>query len=300
MAFRQPERYSDPGLLTMPLVSVITPAYQAQPFLARAVRSVLSQTLQDWELLVVSDDGLDYRTFLAQHGLDDPRMRFVGPGAAAADPGAARNRAIAAARGQYLAPLDADDLFYPERLERLVPLAADSGMAGDNVRVVDDASAVALATLWPEGRAVRSLGLHDYAQTSVPMTFLFRREVVAWAWEEGLGLGEDTLFNLRGFECLGRVPVIEVVLHEYRVRHGSLCHAPDSAARAETAYTNALERLAQAGLGFRTPQARAVVGEMLIARRRLNQAFQASLAAGRCRNFQEFITGREGEGAAAA
>jgi glycosyltransferase involved in cell wall biosynthesis len=282
----------------MTLVSVITPAHQAEPFIARAVRSVLAQGLEDWELVVVSDDGVDYRAALARAGVVDPRLRFLDSGRPGAGPGAARNRGLAAARGQYLAPLDADDLFYPQRLERLVALAAASGMAGDNLRVVDDAAGVALGTAWPEGDGLRWLGLREYAVSSVPMTFVFRRELVSWRWEEGLGLGEDTLFNLRGFERLGRVPVAEQVLHEYRVRAGSLCHAPDSAARAELAYTGALEGLARGGLGFRTPQARLLVREMLLARRRLNRAFQASLTAGHCQNFQEFIAAREAAAAA--
>jgi len=48
-----------------PLVSIITPAYRAQATLGRAVRSVLAQTHTAWEMLIVSDEGTDYRTLLA-------------------------------------------------------------------------------------------------------------------------------------------------------------------------------------------------------------------------------------------
>ena len=273
-------------------VSIITPAHRAEPFLGRAVASVCGQTYRDWELLVVSDDGVDYRAWVARAGIDDARIRFLATPTPASGPAAARNLALAEARGDLIAPLDADDLFYPERLACLVPLAERYGMAGDNVRAVDDGRGEWLATLFPEGSGPRWIGLRDYARTSIPMTFVFRRDVLTWRWEEGIGFAEDTLFNLRGFEALGRVPVSAAVLHEYRVRPGSLCHAPDSAERAELAYTMAIDRLARDGLGFRTPAARLLVRELLVARRSLNRAFRASLAAGRCQDFQEFIAGR--------
>jgi hypothetical protein len=86
--------------------------------------------------------------------------------------------------------------------------------------------------------------------------------------------------------------VVETALHEYRVREGSLCHSPDSAERAERAYTSALERVANDGLGFRAPEAVLLVREMLLARRQLNRAFRASFEAGQCRDFQEFVAAR--------
>ena len=273
----------------MSLVSVITPAYRAERFVARTVASVLAQTRGEWELLLVSDDGVDYRRVLAQAGIEDPRLRFLSTESVASGPGVARNRALAEARGDLLAPLDADDVFRPDRLARLVPLAQRFGVAGDNVRVVEDPGGNDLGTLFPESSDLRWLGLRDYARTSVPMTFVFRRDRVSWGWDEAVGFTEDTLFNLRGFEAVGRVPVTGEALHEYRVREGSLCHAPDSGLRAERAYSVALERISRGGLGFRTPQARFLVREMLLARRSLNRAFLRALEAGRCRNFQEFL-----------
>ncbi len=273
----------------MSLVSIITPAYRAGAFIARSVASVLAQTWDDWELLLVSDDGEDYRQVLGEAGIDDPRLRFLSTGAVARGAAAARNRALAEARGDLLAPLDADDVFRPQRLARLVPLAQRYGAAGDNVRVVEDPGGDDLGTLFPEGPDLRWLGFRDYARTSVPMIFVFRRDRISWPWDEAVGFTEDTLFNLRGFEALGRVPVTGEALHEYRVREGSVCHAPDSGARAERAYSLALERIARGGLGFRTPQARLLVREMLVARRALNRAYLRALEAGRCHNFQEFV-----------
>jgi glycosyltransferase involved in cell wall biosynthesis len=101
----------------LPLVSVMMPAYNAGPFIARAIQSLLAQTYTRWELLVVNDGSNDSTGAVAgQFG--DPRVRLIeqqNSGEAAA-----RNKALALARGELLAFLDADDLFLPDHLESAV------------------------------------------------------------------------------------------------------------------------------------------------------------------------------------
>ena len=63
-----------------PLVSVIVPAFRAAPTVGRAVRSLLAQTLADWQAIIVSDDEADYRAVLAAEGIADPRLVFVATG----------------------------------------------------------------------------------------------------------------------------------------------------------------------------------------------------------------------------
>ncbi len=99
-----------------PLVSVVIPSHNRAPVLGRAVRSVLAQTLDDLELLVV-DDGSSDDPAAALDVLEDPRLGFVRlpdrRGVAAA-----RNAGIARARGLLVAFLDSDDEWLPRRLER--------------------------------------------------------------------------------------------------------------------------------------------------------------------------------------
>lgn len=101
-----------------PLVSVVMPAYRAGATLPRAIVSVQAQTLTDWELLVV-DDGSGDRTLEAARAFAgrDGRIRVFAldrnQGAAAA-----RNIAIRAAQGRFIAFLDADDEWLPEKLAR--------------------------------------------------------------------------------------------------------------------------------------------------------------------------------------
>ncbi|HWQ12461.1 MAG TPA: glycosyltransferase [Roseiflexaceae bacterium] len=100
-----------------PLVSVIMPTYNYGRFLPRAVASVLAQTCGDLELIIVDDGSTDETPEVAAR-LTDRRVRYVRQ--ANQGPGAARNTGIALARGTYLAFLDADDTWLPEKLERQV------------------------------------------------------------------------------------------------------------------------------------------------------------------------------------
>ena len=105
-----------------PLVSVITPVRDAADTLAETVASVRAQTRGDWEMLLIDDGSTDGSAALAAgFAAADPRTRALplGPPLGTA---AARNRGIAAARGRYIAFLDADDLWRPEKLARQIPL----------------------------------------------------------------------------------------------------------------------------------------------------------------------------------
>ncbi len=94
-------------------VSVIVAAHRAHDTIARAVGSLLDQDWTDWQAVIVSDDGTDYRATLAAAGLDDSRLVFTGTGRVGAGAPAARNAGLAAATLPLIAPLDADDRFRP-------------------------------------------------------------------------------------------------------------------------------------------------------------------------------------------
>ncbi|MDO4899160.1 glycosyltransferase family 2 protein [Actinomyces sp.] len=102
------------------LVSIIMPAFNAAAFVEDAVKSVQEQSYTSWELLIVDDCSTD-DTFQRVTALAsaDARMRCIrlkrNSGAAVA-----RNRAMEMARGQYMAFLDSDDLWHPEKLEKQV------------------------------------------------------------------------------------------------------------------------------------------------------------------------------------
>lgn len=107
-----------------PLVSVVIPAYRAAQFIAAALDSVLAQTLKNHEIVVVNDGSPD--TVELENALAPYRDRIVYLRQANQGAGAARNAGIRAARGKYIAPLDADDIWAPDHLAaQLAVLEAD-------------------------------------------------------------------------------------------------------------------------------------------------------------------------------
>lgn len=112
-----------------PLVSVVIPAYNREATIARAIDSVLCQSLGDLELIVVDDASTD-RTCEVVAGISDPRVRLLrhDTNRRAA---AARNTGIRAARGRYVAFLDSDDEWLPDKLAVQV---ADLEQAPPDVR----------------------------------------------------------------------------------------------------------------------------------------------------------------------
>jgi glycosyltransferase involved in cell wall biosynthesis len=115
--------------MSRPLVSVVMPTYNRRALLEASIDSVLNQTLDDFELFIVDDASTDGSAeVLGTRARADRRIRIM---RAAVNGGcdAARNLAMGQARGRYLAFLDDDDLFLPERLERTVArLEAEPGL----------------------------------------------------------------------------------------------------------------------------------------------------------------------------
>lgn len=106
-----------------PGVAVVIPAYNAGPFLAQALSSLEQQTLPPDEVVVVDDGSTDDTVAVAEaHGANVVRQRQRGPGAA-------RNSGIAATTAPWIAFLDADDLFLPDKLERQVAHARAHGLS---------------------------------------------------------------------------------------------------------------------------------------------------------------------------
>lgn len=125
-----------PGGAAAPRVSVVVPAYNAADYLERALGTVLAQTMPDLEILVVDDASADATFKVArQVAARAPRVRVLrnkrNGGAAAS-----RNRALAKARGEWVALLDADDTWSAERLERMLASAGSADVISDDVYVV--------------------------------------------------------------------------------------------------------------------------------------------------------------------
>jgi teichuronic acid biosynthesis glycosyltransferase TuaG len=99
------------------LVSIVMPAFNCRDYFAESVKSVLAQTYQDWELIIVDDCSTDGTVDIAkQYASQDARIRlFSMP--QNSGPAVVRNKAIEESQGQYIAFLDSDDLWLPGKLE---------------------------------------------------------------------------------------------------------------------------------------------------------------------------------------
>ena len=110
-------------------MSVIMPAYNSEAFIADAIRSVISQTYQNWELLIVNDASNDSTAqILQKFNSEENRIRVFNN---SANKGTAysRNKAIEAAEGQFISFLDADDLWKENKLKRQLEVLSKANVA---------------------------------------------------------------------------------------------------------------------------------------------------------------------------
>lgn len=109
------------------LVSIVTPVYNAERFIAETIKSVQSQTYTDWELLLVNDCSSDSSVaIISKIAAEDPRIRLIN---LAENSGAAvaRNAGLAAANGQYIAFVDSDDCWTETKLADQLTFMQTSG-----------------------------------------------------------------------------------------------------------------------------------------------------------------------------
>lgn len=122
-------------------VSIITPAWNCEKYIANTIASVQKQTFQNWEMLIVDDCSSDHTCeIVEQIAAKDKRVQLIRQpenlGAAAA-----RNKALEHASGRFIAYLDADDLWFPEKLEHQVDfmLSHNYAFSCTSYEVIDDA-----------------------------------------------------------------------------------------------------------------------------------------------------------------
>lgn len=110
----------------MTRLSIIMPVYNAGKYLEKSINSILNQTFTDWELICVDDGSTDDSAgILRQYAAGDPRIRIISQ--PNRGQGAARNRAMAAVKGEYIGFVDADDSVLPDMYEKLTDSAACHG-----------------------------------------------------------------------------------------------------------------------------------------------------------------------------
>jgi teichuronic acid biosynthesis glycosyltransferase TuaG len=232
-----------------PRVSVITPVWNAEATLGQTVASVQAQSFADWEMLIVDDGSTDASLALARAlAAQDPRIRVLAQ-EANAGAAAARNRGIREAAGRFIAFLDADDLWRPEKLARQLAFMRGGGHPLTFTayrRIAADGRA--LGTVRAPARVSRDELLKGNVigcLTAVYDTRAFGKvEMPEIPRRQDYGLW---LALLRRTPCACGLPQ---VLADYRVRRGSLSADKLAAARATWALYREVERLPWASAAY--------------------------------------------------
>ncbi|EQB39067.1 hypothetical protein M947_07860 [Sulfurimonas hongkongensis] len=111
------------------LVSIITPSYNSEKFISQTIDSVLAQTYKNWEMIIVDDMSPDGANGIIEEYIKrDSRIKLIKLNKNSG-PAVARNRAIEEAEGRYMAFLDADDLWKPQKLEYQVKFMRENDVA---------------------------------------------------------------------------------------------------------------------------------------------------------------------------
>jgi teichuronic acid biosynthesis glycosyltransferase TuaG len=144
----------------MPSVSIVTPVYNAARWLPETLASVQAQTFTDWEHLLVDDCSTDNSAPIIEAAArQDPRVRLLRT-PYNMGPSRARNLALDAARGRFVALLDADDLWLPEKLQRSLAWLTEHGydfIYHDYRHISFDGSLIGRLVRGPEELNLRTL-----------------------------------------------------------------------------------------------------------------------------------------------
>lgn len=219
----------------MPAISVIVPVYKVEQFLPACVESILGQTFADFELILVDDGSPDGCGALCDaYAEQDSRVRVIHQKNGGLS--VARNSGIAAAKGEYLAFVDADDLVAADYLEQLHTALQQTG-ADMALCAVEDVNEDGSALSSPSVTAPTTEGMFRGKELlaeffganstcyTVAWNKLYRREL--WQklrYPEGL-IHEDDAVAHRLFAACEQVVCLAAPLYRYRLRQGSICRS---------------------------------------------------------------------------
>jgi len=248
-------------------VSVIIPVYNAEQFIGAALQSVLNQTEQRFEIIVVDDSSTDATAAVVQ-SFSDPRIHLL-TNETNLGVSASRNRAIKHASGDWIALLDADDWWRSERLERLLHHAEshEADLVADDIYFIDDGKLINLehgvyldfrGYSRPLHRLFRNtdfphrLTIEEFVEGRIPgesdpRTALVK-PLVRRSFLENLGIqyemdanhGEDYVFYL---DCLGndaKFILVNEIQYCYRVHQSMTSNTDLAAAQANRKKINAM------------------------------------------------------------
>lgn len=208
--------------MQQPLVSVITPTYNVELFIKQTIESVRAQTYENWELILVDDASTDTTvSILKKYTTQDPRIKLhvlkTNSGAAIA-----RNTAIEKASGSFIAFLDADDLWMPEKLSKQV-----SFMQEKNIQVCFSSYELMDESGKSLGKMVKALPKVDFSKMLKSnyvgnLTGIYNAETLGKVYMPDIRKRQDWALWLLLIKKVGYAYSIAEPLAKYRLREDSI------------------------------------------------------------------------------
>jgi len=237
-----------PNMLRNQLVSICMPTYNTGKYIAAAIQSVVHQTYQNWELIIVNDGSTDDTKLIIETQFKDDRIRLININNSGA--AAARNLAYSASKGKYIKFLDSDDLINPEMIEAQIALTEN-----DNFIISatwgrfynNDLSTFQLnpedcwQTLTPVEWICNSW---KYAHSmTTPGIFLIPKTIIekAGLWDENLSLLDDTEYFTRTILAADKVIFSTNSTLYYRSGNRGSLSGQTSKIHAQSAYYSLLK-----------------------------------------------------------
>lgn len=218
------------------LVSIIVPMYNARAFVSETIESVLKQTYTNWELILIDDGSTDDTAAVVKPYLTDPRIHYHYQQNGGI--GNARNNAISKSSGVYIAPLDADDLWDPDKLSVQVDVINETDAAAVfcKVRRIDENGKnlnqdMGMGSGYLTG--FRSFFLMGLGRIIIPnLTVLIRKDVLneAGNYRESV----DHVDHIEDFDLWARLMLkghrlygIDRIMASYRIHTSQLTNVND-------------------------------------------------------------------------
>lgn len=203
------------------LVSVIMPSWNTGRFIAESIQSVIDQTYTNWELIIVDDCSTD-NTDEIVHSFNDSRIRYLhnkkNSGAAIT-----RNHALQVAKGEWIAFLDSDDLWKPEKLEKQLAFMKKNGYVfsyHDFIKIDEDDNQLGAYVTGPEVVDRRRMYQYDYVGC---LTFMYSAKELGLIQIKDIKKNNDYAILLKlckKADCY----LLHENLAKYRIRKKSISH----------------------------------------------------------------------------
>lgn len=202
------------------LVSIVMPSYNTGRFIAETIESVLAQTYPQWELLIVDDCSTDNTDDIVNKYLDDERIRYIknstNSGAAVS-----RNRALREVKGKWIAFLDSDDLWSPDKLEKQIRFMENNGYHFSYTNYIEiDESSQPLGRMVTGPKRITKNGMYRYCWMGC-LTVMYDAETVGLIQIEDIKKNNDYAMWLKVCRKSNCYLLNENLAH-YRRRSGSI------------------------------------------------------------------------------